>query len=189
MANAYLLTAAGEAMVVDPGGVSEELGRALDGASVAHLLLTHAHFDHTDGARELHRLTEAPIVYHPAERPVFAAMGQEALPLGRGVEEGDRLALGDEVLVVWHLPGHSPGSVAYVWEAGKTVLCGDVLFAGSVGRSDLPGGDWPTLARSLRRLLELPDDWIVLPGHGPRTTIGAERKDNPFLQGIADGTP
>lgn len=189
LANAFVLTSREEAVVVDPGGVSDELRRALDGVSVVYLLLTHSHFDHTDGALELQRLTGAGIAYHPAERPVFTAMGQDPLPLDRALEEGTRLSVGGEELVVWHLPGHSPGSVAYVWETGKTVLCGDVVFAGSVGRSDLPGGDWPTLARSLRRLLSLPDDWVLLPGHGPRTTVGFERKENPFLRGIDDGAP
>lgn len=105
------------------------------------------------------------------------------------LEEGARLPLGDEELRVWHLPGHSPGSVAFLWERANTVLSGDVLFAGSVGRTDLPGGSWELLKRSLSRLLSLGDGWRVLPGHGPETILGQERKANPYLKGLGRGTP
>ncbi len=187
LANAYVLVSGGEAAVLDPGGFPPELRQAVDGTQVRYVLLTHGHFDHADGALAAHEHTQAPIAYHSQERDVFWAMGQKPPPLGLEVADGHRLALGEEELVVWHLPGHSPGSVAYLWHKGKTVWVGDVVFSGSVGRSDLPGGDWNTLERSLTRLLELEDDWRVLPGHGPASTIGEERRSNPFLRGLQSG--
>ncbi len=187
LANAYVLVSGEEAAVLDPGGFPPELRQALDEARVRYVLLTHGHFDHADGALAAHEHTKAPIVYHPDERAVFWAMGQKPPPLGLQVAEGQRLTLGEEELLVWHLPGHSPGSVAYLWEKGKTIWVGDVVFAGSVGRSDLPGGDWHTLECSLTRLLELEDDWKVLPGHGPASTIGEEQRSNPFLRGLERG--
>lgn len=188
MANAYVLVSNGEAALIDPGAFSPELQRALADVKVRYVLLTHGHFDHTDGALAAREHTKAPIVYHADEAAVFWAMGQEPPPRDRSVAEGDRLPLGEEELLVWHLPGHSPGSVAYLWERGKTVFPGDVVFAGSVGRSDLPGGDWSTLERSLARMLELADDWTVRPGHGPASQIGEERMSNPFLRGLQRGT-
>ncbi len=187
LANAYVLVSGGQAAVLDPGGFSPEMRQALDGTKVRYVLLTHGHFDHAEAAGLVHEATQAPIVYHPDEGPVFWAMGQKPPPLGQPVGEGERLALGDEVLHVWHLPGHSPGSVAYLWEKEKTIWVGDVLFSGSVGRSDLPGGEWSALERSLARLLGLDDDWRVLPGHGPASSIGVERNTNPFLRGVDSG--
>lgn len=189
LTNAYLLEDGGEAALVDPGDLSPELEAALEGVKLRYILLTHGHFDHADAAEPLQARTGAPILYHSDERTTFWSMGRRPPPLEAPLEEGARLPLGDEELRVWHLPGHSPGSVAFLWERANTVLSGDVLFAGSVGRTDLPGGSWELLKRSLSRLLSLGDGWRVLPGHGPETILGQERKANPYLKGLGRGTP
>ncbi len=184
--NSYVLTVDGEAALVDPGDPVPHLPAAWDGHSLRYILLTHGHFDHADGAEALHARTGAPILYHPDEATTFWTMGRQPPPLGQPLAEGSRLPLGGGEILVWHLPGHSPGSVAFLWEKGKVAIVGDVLFARSVGRSDLPGGSWDVLARSLARLLGLADDWRILPGHGPATAIGRERQQNPYLQGLTD---
>jgi hydroxyacylglutathione hydrolase len=150
--NCYLVLDEGEAALIDPGGTSAALELALSQAKVRYILLTHGHFDHADYAEVFQAKTGAPILYHPEEKATFWAMGRTPPPLDRPLADGDRLPLGKEELLVWHLPGHSPGSVAFLWEKGKTIFVGDVLFAGSVGRTDLPGGSWDELSRSLSRL-------------------------------------
>lgn len=182
--NCYLLTVGGEAAVVDPGGLTPELEQALDGVELKYILLTHGHFDHAEAAELLQARTGASICYHPQEKSSFWALGRTPPPLDRELKEGDEIILGPEKLLVWHLPGHSPGSLAFLWQAGKVALVGDVLFAGSVGRTDLPGGSWESLERSLRRLLSLDGAWKILAGHGPETDLDRERRLNPFLQGL-----
>lgn len=185
--NAYLLMDGKAAVLIDPGGISAELEMALQGVSLKYILLTHGHFDHADHAETLRARTGAVLLYHPQERTTFWSMGRTPPPLDQPLSDGDRLRLGEEELLVWHLPGHSPGSVAFLWERGKTVVVGDVLFAGSVGRTDLPGGSWEELSRSLARLLSLGKGWRVLPGHGPATELSHERKNNPFLRELSHG--
>lgn len=184
--NAYVLASDGEAAVVDPGDAPPELAKAWDGRTLRYILLTHGHFDHADGAELVHARTGAQVLYHPDERATFWTMGRQPPPLAQPLRDGDRLQLGQEEILVWHLPGHSPGSVAYLWEQGKVALVGDVLFAQSVGRSDLPGGSWENLSRSLLRLLGLGNGWRILPGHGPPTDLARERERNPYLQGLRD---
>lgn len=185
--NAYLLMDGKEAALIDPGGISAELEMALQGVSLKYILLTHGHFDHADYAETLRARTGAVLLYHPQERTTFWSMGRTPPPLDQPLSDGYRLCLGEEELLVWHLPGHSPGSVAFLWEQGKTVVVGDVLFAGSVGRTDLPGGSWEELSRSLARLLSLGEGWRVLPGHGPATELSHERTHNPFLRELSHG--
>lgn len=187
--NAYVLAADGEAALVDPGDGAAHLDTAWDGHHLRYILLTHGHFDHADGAEIVHARTGAPVLYHPDEASTFWTMGRRPPPLGQPLAEGARLPLGGDELVVWHLPGHSPGSVAFLWEKGKVAVVGDVLFARSVGRSDLPGGSWSVLRRSLSRLLGLDDEWRILPGHGPATSIGRERVHNPYLQDLDHAGP
>ena len=179
-------------MLVDPG---EEVDRFLAAAAanrrrIAAIWLTHAHLDHILGVAELRAATGAPIHLHPADRPLYDELPQQGLWLGLRLSRppapdvelfhGQRLPVGAVELAVRHAPGHSQGHVCFVGPG--IVLCGDVLFEGSIGRTDLPGGDYETLLASIRReLLSLPDDTIVYPGHGAATTIGRERRTNPFL--------
>ncbi len=185
--NAYLLRVGEEAALIDPGGTSPQLELALSPLKLRYILLTHGHFDHADYAEVFRARTGAAVLYHPQEKPTFWAMGRTPPPLDQALQEGDRLALGGEELLVWHLPGHSPGSLAFLWEKGKTAFVGDVLFAGSVGRTDLPGGSWEELSRSLSRLLGLGEGWRILPGHGPATELSQEREHNPFLRELVHG--
>jgi len=153
--------------------------------------LTHAHLDHILGVAAIRAASGAPIHLHPADRALYDELPQQGLWLGVAaaappvpdaeLSHGQRLRVGRVELEVRHAPGHSPGHVVFV--APGAVLCGDVLFQGSIGRTDLPGGDFDTLIASIRReLLSLPDATRVFPGHGPSTTIGRERATNPFLR-------
>ena len=163
---------------------------------VRWLLGTHAHYDHAAGMLPVQRAVGGDYALHPLDRPLLATVGEQAEMFGfppadvpeiaHELADGERIALGGQVLEVIHTPGHAPGHCAF--RHGGTVWAGDVLFAGSVGRTDLPGGSFETLARSIRqRLFALPDETRVLPGHGPATTIGEERRHNPFVGDAAAG--
>lgn len=186
--------ASGRALLVDPGGhVPQLLARAADlGASVDEIWLTHAHIDHVTGVAEAVEATGAPVRLHPDDLPLYGAVQQQGVMFGLQVRQppapthllaaGQQLVLGEIRARVLHVPGHSPGHVAFWIESEGVVLAGDCLFAGSIGRTDLPGGSYDTLMQSIRgQLLALPDDTVVMPGHGPDTTIGRERRSNPFL--------
>ena len=196
--NCYLVIdeRAGECAIVDPG---EEAGLILHkvaatGAKPVAIWLTHAHIDHVLGVPRVAAETGAPVWLHPADRPLYDAVPEQAAwfgleapalpPPDRTFAHGDAVRVGDVAFQVRHTPGHSPGSVSLVGPG--VVLGGDVLFAGSIGRTDLPGGDFDTLIASIEReLLSLPEATIVYTGHGPQTTIGHERRANPFLTGAA----
>lgn len=183
------------AAVIDPGEEAERiLAMIADrGWTVEQVWLTHAHIDHILGVDRVREATGAPVALHPADRTWYDALPEQAalfgLPTPSPLAPPDRdLVAGGEVEVggirfaVRHVPGHSPGHVAFVGHG--LAISGDTLFAGSIGRTDLPGGDHAQLLASIRReLLSLPDATRVLPGHGPETTIGAERRGNPFLVG------
>lgn len=195
--NCYLVadTAAAECAVIDPG---EESARILAevrrrGWTVRAIWLTHAHVDHIMGVDAVKIATGAPIHLHPADRPLYDNLPQQALWMGiqaapppppdAELRPGAELAIGGLSFEVRHTPGHSPGSVSFVGHGA--VFAGDALFAGSVGRTDLPGGNGATLLHSIRsQLLALPDETVVHSGHGPATTIGEERASNPFLTGV-----
>lgn len=194
--NCYLVADEGtrECVVIDPGEETALIGRALTelGMRPVAIWLTHAHIDHVLGVPELKRMTGAPIYLHPADRPLYdrvedqaAAFGMRAAPLpppDRVFAHGDVVRVGDLTFAVRHTPGHSPGSVSLVGSGAAFV--GDVLFRDSIGRSDLPGGDSDTLLQSIHReLLSLSDETIVYSGHGSQTTVGRERVANPFLTG------
>lgn len=181
--------------VIDPGEQSGLVLHALgaSGALPAGIWITHAHVDHVLGVPALAAATGAPVYLHPADRSLYDAVPDQAswfgltadppAPPDRALNAGDRLAVGSLAFEVRHAPGHSPGHVVFVGEGAAFV--GDVLFQGSIGRTDLPGGDYDTLMESIaRELLALPDSTIVYAGHGPPTTIGAERRTNPFLRGL-----
>lgn len=180
--------------IVDPG---EEAGlilhkvRAAEAKPVA-IWLTHAHLDHVMGIPRIKTETGVPVFLHPADRQLYDAVLAQAAAFGLRAEplpppdaawaHGDVARVGDLEFAVRHTPGHSPGSVSFIGHG--VAFGGDVLFAGSIGRTDLPGGDFDTLIASIEReLLTLPDDTIVHSGHGPDTTVGRERRTNPFLTG------
>jgi glyoxylase-like metal-dependent hydrolase (beta-lactamase superfamily II) len=193
---------AGECAIVDPG---EEAGLILHkvretGARPVAVWLTHAHLDHVLGAGRVAAETGVPIWLHPADRPLYDGVPEQAAwfglpgpprlpPPDRAFVPGEPVRVGGLEFDVRHTPGHSPGSVCLVATAHGVVFAGDVLFAGSIGRTDLPGGDFETLMDSIEReLLSLPDATIVYSGHGPETTIGHERRANPFLAGRGRGS-
>jgi glyoxylase-like metal-dependent hydrolase (beta-lactamase superfamily II) len=185
-----------KAAVVDPGGDLPRIREAIaqSGVTVEKIILTHGHIDHAGGAAELRDelgiAVEGP---HEADRFLLDRLaeqgrnyGFEARPVtpDRWLSEGDTVTIGDLTLDVLHCPGHSPGSVVLVSATQRFALVGDVLFQGSVGRVDLPGGDGKALIRSIKdKLLPLGDDIAFICGHGPTSTIGHERQTNPFLQG------
>jgi len=188
--NSYVLKDDGEAIIVDPGEASPRLLRSVEDSKVTLIVNTHCHCDHAGGNAGVKAATGAPLAIHREELPLLESLPQQGLMFGvpfppspppdRFLEEGEEIQVGNVTLRVLHTPGHSPGHIAL---AGPGfILAGDVLFAGSIGRTDLPGGSYPQLLASIRaKLLTLPDDTVVYSGHGPETTIGAERASNPFL--------
>lgn len=178
--NCYILESGGEAVIIDPGAAEERLLEALGGHQLRYILLTHGHPDHLGGAPLLKRAwRSAALLLHQGDLPVlrWALPGLE--PDGF-LSEGDTIAFGEETLRVLHTPGHSPGSL--VFGDDERLFVGDLLFWGSIGRTDLPGGSPSAMERSLRRLLELDGDLSIYPGHGPETTLAQERISNPFLR-------
>ena len=184
-----------EAIVVDPGAdIPRILAQlAAHQLTVKQIVITHAHIDHIAGAQELKRITGAPILYNQLDLPLVAMMDVQAgwigvvtpevLPPDDHLEDNRTLHLAHIPAVVIHTPGHTPGSLCLHLPTENLLLAGDTLFRGSIGRTDLPGGDSKTILSSIRnRLLTLPEETRVIPGHGPATTIGAEREDNPWLQ-------
>jgi glyoxylase-like metal-dependent hydrolase (beta-lactamase superfamily II) len=194
--NSYVVgcPASGRGVLIDPGGeVPAVLALAQElGLEIEAIWLTHAHLDHVLGLREAAEATGVPIWLHPDERMLYDAAPQQGEAFGFPIEplpevdesfaSGQRLQLGEHTVEVLFVPGHSPGHVAFWFPAADTVVAGDVLFAGSIGRTDLPGGSYETLMQSIRQVLvPLGDDVRVFPGHGPPTEIGIERTSNPFL--------
>lgn len=183
------------AVLVDPGGRVDQLlaVAAAEGLEVGAVWLTHAHLDHVTGVGDVvARLGQIPILLHRDDLSLYEAVAQQGQMFGLSVdnpppptgwlEVGESLVLGELRAQVLHLPGHSPGHVGFWFARQQIILSGDVLFAGSIGRTDLPGGDYDTLMNSIREsVLPLGDEVRVLCGHGPDTTIARERASNPFL--------
>lgn len=183
------------AAIIDAGGDAAGLLNlaAKHDLTVDSILQTHAHIDHVAAVGEVKRATNAPIYLHPADQFMWQAAPQQGLRFGIQVDplpayehelsHDQRLEIGELQLQVIFVPGHSPGSVAFYFADYDLVVSGDVLFAGSMGRVDLPGSDPAAMRKSLERMKALPDQTRVLPGHGPETSIGREKKLNPFLRG------
>jgi len=196
--NCYLVADrdAGEVILVDPGEEADLFLARIESEQLAlsAVWLTHAHLDHVLGVAEIKERTGVPVWLHPADRPLYDHVPAQAAtlvgmqvpappPPDHEIVPGHALSVGTCAFDVRYVPGHSPGSVAFVGEGMAFV--GDAVFAGSVGRVDLPGGDGPTLIRSIReQILTLPDETVLYPGHGPATTVGRERATNPFLTGV-----
>jgi hydroxyacylglutathione hydrolase len=195
MANCYILgcETTKEAVVIDPGDDADrilmELAKA--GLKVKYLINTHGHFDHVGANKRMKDATGAQICIHPGDEPMLAELSRSALMFGLSAENsppadillnhGDEIKFGDITLSVIHTPGHSQGGIC-LYTTG-CLFAGDTLFAGSIGRTDLPGGDYDTLILSIKeKLLNLDDHTIVYTGHGPETTIGKEKQINPFIR-------
>ena len=194
--NGYIVEEEGAtfAVAVDPGADSGAMADYLadNGLFCEAILLTHAHLDHVEGIADLVARTGAATWMHPDDRPLYDHVQQQAAafglevrpqpPIDHTLAHGQTLRFGGIALEVRHVPGHSPGHVLFYNAEGGFALVGDIVFAGSIGRTDLPGGDMSTLLRGIRaHVLTLPDQTVLYPGHGPATSVERERIGNPFL--------
>jgi glyoxylase-like metal-dependent hydrolase (beta-lactamase superfamily II) len=199
--NMYILwdEASHESVVIDPGmmreGEREMVTKFIDEhqLNVKHILLTHLHVDHITGARWLADKTGADVCGSALDNPLGQELPDqvahfrinievEPLTVDRNLSEGDTLPLGDEIIQVLHVPGHSPGGLAFYVPQSNLLFSGDTIFNGSIGRTDLWGGDFAQLINSIReKILSLPDETVIASGHGPTTTVADEKRCNPFL--------
>jgi glyoxylase-like metal-dependent hydrolase (beta-lactamase superfamily II) len=182
-----------ECAVIDPGAEAEKIFEAISSLNLKPIIIlnTHGHVDHTGANLDLKERYQVPIAIHPGDLPLLEEylqlefglmLGARPAPApDRLLADGEKIVIGETFLQVIHSPGHSPGSVCFY--ADHLLFAGDTLFCGGVGPTDLPGGSWKDLAHSLKaRVMTLPDETVVLPGHGPKTTIGEERESNPYLE-------
>ena len=183
-----------EAMVIDPGDEIEDILALVrkHNLQVKQIVITHAHIDHVGGAMKLRAATGAPILLNQNDYALLKMLDVQATWIGvpapgkveidRSITTGEAVAAGSHAAQVLHTPGHTEGSICLYFPAEKKLIAGDTLFAGSIGRTDLPGGSMQKIMRTLHdTVLALPDDTVVVPGHGELTTIGGERETNPFL--------
>lgn len=188
--NCIVIREGAEALVIDPGEATPEVLDAIDGYTVKTLVNTHAHIDHVGGNAKILEVTGAELVCHrdcvemlqnvSTQGQMFGMQVDDSPAPDRFLDEGDVVTVGSAQLKVVNAPGHAPGHIALVGDG--FIIGGDVLFQGSIGRTDLPGGDYDVLMASIKnQFLTLPDETVVFCGHGPTTTIGAERTSNPFI--------
>jgi glyoxylase-like metal-dependent hydrolase (beta-lactamase superfamily II) len=183
-----------EAMVIDPGDEIEDILEIVrkHNLQVKQIVITHAHIDHVGGAMKLRGATGAPILLNQNDYALLKLLDVQAAWIGvpnpgkveidRSVTRGETVSAGSHTAQILHTPGHTEGSICLFFEPEKKLIAGDTLFAGSIGRTDLPGGNMQKIMRSLHdTVLTLPDQTVVVPGHGKLTTIGEERESNPFL--------
>lgn len=183
-----------EAMVIDPGDDIDDIQEIIraHNLTVKQIIITHAHIDHVGGAMKLRRVTGAPILLNQNDYELLKMLDVQAAWIGmpspgsveidQDLKSGDRISAGSLTAEVMHTPGHTEGSVCLYFPAQQKLIAGDTLFAGSIGRTDLPGGSFKKIMSSLTdKVMALPDETIVIPGHGPATTIADERATNPFL--------
>ena len=183
-----------EAMVIDPGDEIDDILALVykHNLQVKQIVITHAHIDHVGGAMKLRAATGAPIFLNQNDYALLKMLDVQAAWIGvpapgkveidRSITTGETVSAGSHIAQILHTPGHTEGSVCLYFEPEKKLIAGDTLFAGSIGRTDLPGGDMQKIMRSLHHtLMALPDETVVVPGHGELTTIGEERQSNPFL--------
>lgn len=182
-----------KAVLIDPGGDASRILKAVNDLKldVVAILLTHGHFDHVEAMGEVQKALGAPTCCHAAAAPMIKKVSDQGSLFGMHVnpvplpekflEDGDDVAFGELSLHVVHTPGHSQGSLSYIIDGN--VFVGDLIFAGSIGRTDLSGGNFDTLIDSVKnRIFTLPDETVIHPGHGPSTTVGAEKRTNPFFR-------
>lgn len=173
--NCYLVDAGGRKIIIDPAQSGEALTSFIAGRHIDLVVNTHGHFDHIGGDWDLQK-AGAQLLIHKADLPLVDRFYPDHPPFDRYVDDGDLLPGG---LRVMHTPGHSPGSIVLVGD--DLLFVGDLLFAGSIGRTDFPGGSMEEINRSLSRLIALPGEYLVYPGHGPSTHLGREKRANPYL--------
>ncbi len=184
-----------EAMVIDPGDDIEDVAAIIrkHNLKVKQIVITHAHIDHVGGAMKLRALTGAPILLNQNDYALLNMLDVQAAWVGMAAPgdvkidsdlgHGESITAGNLSASILHTPGHTEGSICLYFPVERLLIAGDTLFAGSIGRTDLPGGSFEKILRSLhQRVLALPDETVVIPGHGPKTSIGDEREGNPFLK-------
>ena len=179
--NCYILKNDGKALVIDPGYEPETILIHLrrENLTLEAILLTHGHFDHVGAVKKLAAQTQCKVYIHPAEDSMPTMLTAGKLLYTHTYDEGDVLELAGLSIRVLHTPGHTPGSVCLLCQ--DVLFSGDTLFAGSCGRTDLPGGDWATIQKSLRRISGIEADFTVCPGHGEASTLSREKATNPYL--------
>lgn len=197
--NCYILAnAAGNAIVIDPGGIPDEIYTAIKdkNLNVQAIINTHGHVDHVSGNPALRRHTKAPVYIHEIDAPMlesprlsgahWAGLEFENHTADHHLTIGSGITIGDFKFDIHHTPGHCPGSVCLVMPSHKCVISGDLVFMGSIGRTDLPGGDESIMEKSLRWFITLPPEYTILPGHGAPTTVQRELATNPFLRPLVN---
>ena len=179
--NCYVVTSNGQSLIIDPGAPDQRILDAVADTAVIAIVNTHAHPDHIGGSPQLKKELGVPLLLHKADRAWWRTLLGDEVPPDRYLDEGETINLGSLSLEVMHMPGHCPGQVILLEHSQRFIFSGDLIFAGSIGRTDFPGGSDEQMRDSLQRLDKLEGNWTIYPGHGPATTLDQERTTNPFL--------